>query len=168
LATQGTNTPQNRTSWLVIFASMLVSLGVYCILAVILQQSGSQPPVTAGAEVLRQVVYAAAVLVLLASILFWNVRTRAVTVTPGYGAQTRPHLPSASQFQTSTIVTLALAEGAGVLGLLLFFMGAGLNDVFALAGAGAAVMLALVLPRGLRYWSLVETREHEDMEGGGR
>jgi len=168
LTAQGTNTPQRRISWLVIFASMLVSLGVYCILAVILQQSDSQPPVSAGADALRQVVYAAAILVLLASILFWNVRTRAVTVTPGYGAQTRPHLPSASHFQTSTIVTLALAESAGVLGLVLFFMGAELSDVFALSGAGAAVMIALVLPRGLRYWSLVETREREDMEGGGR
>ena len=71
----------------------------------------------------------------------------------GTDAATSPAYP---EFLRKTLVSLAVAEVAAILGVVLFVLGRNLGDFLVLAGLALAVNLLGIVPRGLRWFRLHE------------
>ena len=72
------------------------------------------------------------------------------------GGEGRDLVMSPEQFQTDSIMALALSEACAILGLLLFFLGAPLKELAFFAAGTLLVDFAFILPRGLQFWSAYE------------
>jgi len=95
-----------------------------------------------------------AVAMLVASVAWLRFR-----VDGKMGGEGRELMLSPDQFQTDSIVSLALSEACAIYGLLLFFLGAPLRE-FALFGLGTPMVnFFFILPRGLAFWSAWEKSE---------
>lgn len=141
-----------RMVWFVIFGGMATSVILY---RVVLGLLGPQPA-PPDASTLRTVFYVAAALTLLGSIAWTRRRLEPPADTESMPSSSpQPPIP---QFMTASVVAMALAEAASVLGFVLVCSGAGAAAEYLAFGAGTFLVLALViLPRGLRYWGAWES-----------
>jgi hypothetical protein len=117
-----------------------MSVGIYVLLCFTLSQS--RKPLPAPSESLRLVFHAVAAGALLAAVCWIQFRTAnrirdlSETATPSFGATTATattatatttasqNLMTPGEFQTETIIALAIAEVCVILGLTYFFLGA--------------------------------------------
>ncbi len=164
----GVQTQTNRQTWLIIFAAIVGSVAMYGLVCFFIAQgrtahaqSAPKPP----ADVLRWMFTAMAVVTLLASIGWMYLKTNGkIGDVSTFGAFT-VQVMSPSEFQTQSIVALALAEACTIYGLALFFMGASIRDFAPFAMGTVLVDLFFILPRGLKYWSSWEQKQKSEAQG---
>ncbi|MHB1044571.1 MAG: hypothetical protein ACYC4P_01040 [Thermoanaerobaculia bacterium] len=138
-----------KARWLVLVAGLTASIPLYAVVVFVLATTGA--PGASAPIGLRYAVYGAAFgAALLALVLAPRVGTDAAT-SPAY-----------PEFLRKTLVSLAVAEVAAILGVVLFVLGRNLGDFLVLAGLALAVNLLGIVPRGLRWFRL-----HEDAGSGG-
>lgn len=104
--------------------------------------------------------YAASAACLFASMAWtrWRVRPL-VPLPPETPPEEPPPTPDATRFQQQSLVSLALAEAAAVVGFVHGFVtNSGILDYLPYAAGALAVMWFDVLPLGLRFWRQVESR----------
>jgi hypothetical protein len=141
-----------RGGWLLIACAMAMSAVVYIVVIQTLLASGP-PPVAPDAPVPRALFRGAAAGFVVASMLWTQLRLRspirqaASSVPPG-------QLFGPAEFQLRSVVSLALAEVACVLGFVQALMfRAPLRDYFPFGAATVLVVVLDIIPVGLRYWS---------------
>lgn len=145
----GSQAPAARQTWLIIFGALVFSILIYGLLCFLIMQS-PQPRNTNPASLaqMRPFMIAAAVGALVFSVVWLRVR-----VDGKIGGEGRPVTLSAGEFQSHSIVALALSEACAIFGLVLFFLGAPITE-FAIFAAGTLLVdFAFILPRGLQFWS---------------
>ena len=152
-------TEARKTTWFIIFFAMVASVGVYGLLCFILMQSRSAPPVGNGLQTLRPILYVVAVGDVLASIAWVHFKTNGRIGGTAAMPSTGYLLMKAAEFQTVSIVGLALAEACAIFGLLLFFLGAPITEFALFAVATLAVDLLYILPKGITYWAAWEQQQ---------
>ena len=132
-----------KARWLVLVAGLTASIPLYSVVVFVLARA--EAPAAPAPFGLRLALYGAAfALVLLA-----------LVVAPRVGDDPATALPFET-FLRRTLVSLAVAEGAAILGLVLFLLGRNLGDFLVLAGLALAVILLGIVPRGLRWFRLRE------------
>lgn len=141
--------PQATTkrSWLIYFGGIQCTAAAYGWLTILVVHAPSAAPLASG---IKLVFMGLAFGTLVASALIFRLRTD-VIATPGSGP-----LPTPQKFQQVTVISLALAEAAPILGLVMFFLGASREDFIPFAVAFWAISFLGFLPRGLAYWKLVD------------
>ena len=138
-----------KARWLVLVAGLTASIPFYAVVALVLAQGPA--PSAAAPPVLRYAFYGAA----------FGAALLALALAPRVGADAASSPPFAA-FLRRTLVSLAVAESAAILGLVLFLLGRNLGDFLVLAGLALAVILLGIVPRGLRWFRLRE----ESADGG--
>ena len=156
------NPPATKKTWFVIFFALTASVAIYGLMAFMIAQNRSAPAPGNSLATLRPIFYIAAGLALIASVGWMHFRTHGkigdrgdVISLPGSQVALMP----ASQFQTETIVALALAEACSIFGLVLFFLGAPLVEFARFAAGTILVDLLYFLPKGIRYWAAWEMQQ---------
>lgn len=91
--------------------------------------------------------YALAALVLLAS-----VAVAALNMRPREGTRARITWPTPSEFQTTTLIALALSEVAAVIGFVMVGLKSPM-DSWPFPAASLLVNLMVILPRAIQYWA---------------
>jgi hypothetical protein len=142
-------TTAKKTTWFIIFFAFVTSVGVYGLLCFIIQQSKSPPQPQSILPTVRPILYAAAGVCLLASIVWMHLKSQGKAKMVGEPLT----LPSPDEFQTATITALSLADTCAPFGLLLFFLGAPIAEFARFAVASVVVMLFFILPKGMGYWT---------------
>ncbi|HVF10122.1 MAG TPA: hypothetical protein VNA16_04930 [Abditibacteriaceae bacterium] len=146
---------QQKQQYFTIFFALVVSVGIYGFLCFLLDQNRKPMPEPAAA--LSLVVGALALASLVAAVGWLHFRTYGKAGdAPSPATMAPPALMKPGEFQTETIIALALAESCAILGLLLFFLGAPLKAFVPFAAGTLAVDLFYILPRAVRYWSAYE------------
>jgi len=138
-----------KARWLVLVTGLTASTPLYAVVAFVLaatEAPHATPPIG-----VRSAFYGAAVALALL----------ALAVAPRVGADPATN-PPFDAFLRRTLMSLAIAETSAILGLVLFFLGRNLGDFLVLAGLALAVILAGVVPRGLRWF-----RVREEPPAGG-
>jgi hypothetical protein len=132
-----------KVRWLVLVAGLTASIPLYAVVAfVVAAEDHPGGPAPMG---LRFAFYGASLgLALLALVL-----------APRVGNDAAAAPPFATLLRR-TILSLAVAEGAAILGLVLFLLGRDLGDFLVLGGLALAVILLGIVPRGLRWFRLRE------------
>ncbi len=139
--------PTNQKTWFIIFFALVASIGTYGLLCFFVTQNPTRP-ISPTLATMRPFFIALAVAALMAAVAWLRFR-----VDGQIGGEGRPVTMSPAQFQTGTIIALALSEACAIFGLVLFFLGAPLGE-FALFALGSVfVDLAFVLPRGIQFWA---------------
>ncbi len=145
-----------RLTWLIIFGGLVCSVfayGLLCFLIDISHESKPRALNAASLTAIRPILVVAAVVTLVAAVAWLRFR-----VDGKIGGEGREVVLSAAEFQTDSIVALALSESCAILGLLLFFLGAPLKE-FALFALGTLIVdFAFILPRGLQFWATRDNR----------
>lgn len=146
-----------RATWFVLWAAFTAAPAVYYVVVALVAGSATAVP----ANDLLRPAFAALALVQLAGGAF--LLTRAPRMRGGepglagfFGSET---LATPAAFQLGFVVATALVEACAVLGFVLVFLGGKLADYVPFGAASLAVMLAIALPTGLRYW---DAREQAD------
>ncbi|PQV63982.1 hypothetical protein B1R32_1074 [Abditibacterium utsteinense] len=141
--------PITKKSWFSIFFVLCGSVLTYGLLCYLIthnpdaKRSAMPDPTT-----MRPILIAAGVAALVVSLAWMRLR-----IDGKIGGEGRPVALSPQEFQTESIIALALAEGCSIFGLQLFFMGAPMSE-FAVFGFGTLfVDFAFILPRGIQFWS---------------
>jgi F0F1-type ATP synthase membrane subunit c/vacuolar-type H+-ATPase subunit K len=155
-----TGAPQaTKKIWFAILFALVVAVGVYGLVAFIIAQNRSAPPPGNNLETLRPILYIAAGVALLSAIGWMHFRTYGkigdVTALP----EPRAPLMSPGQFQTETIIGLALAEACSIFGLVLFFLGVPLVEFARFAAGTILVDVFYFLPKGMKYWAAWEMQQ---------
>ncbi len=146
-------TPPARRTWLIIFAALSATVFVYGLLAYLIEHNPQSHRTVNPASVatMRPLLILLALGMLGASVAWLRFR-----VDGKIGEDGRELLLTPGQFQTDSIVSLALSEACTIYGLLLFFLGAPLRE-YALFGLGTLLVnFAFILPRGLAFWAAWE------------
>lgn len=146
--------PNPRRTWLIIFAALVWTVFIYGLMAFLLDLSPSRQSPTGrppDPTALRPIFYGLAVLALVASAGWLHFSTYGKIGGEGRKVELSP-----SEFQTNSIVALALAEACVILGLALFFLGAPLRELLIFGAGTLLVDLLVILPRGLAFWSYWE------------
>ena len=94
-----------------------------------------------------------AILALVASVAWMYVKTNGKIGDGSTYGVAKAELMSPSEFQTNSIVALALSEACTIYGLTLFFIGVAIKDFVPFAVGTVLVDLFYILPCGLKYWS---------------
>lgn len=136
-----------RQQWLIIFGALVASVAIYGLMCFFIAQNPKSHPASLVLTQARPVVIGLGIASLLASVLWLR-----FAVDGKIGGDGRPMTLSASEFQTRSIIALALAEACALFGLLLFFLGAPLADFGLFALGTLLIDFAFVLPRGLAFW----------------
>ena len=164
----GGQTQTNRQTWLIIFAALVGSVAMYGLLCFFVTQgriahpqSAPKPPV----NVLRWMFTAMAVIALLASVAWMYMKTNGKIGDGSTFGVSKVQVMTPGEFQTQSIVALALAEACTIYGLALFFMGASMRDFVPFAAGTLLVDLFFILPRGLKYWSSWEQKQKSEAQG---
>ncbi len=131
----------------IVWAAMLLSLGVY--LYVCHSVAGRLPVRDSGEflPTLRTVLVA-----VVAVELIIIPRLRRIMLRPGARARRRelwrtgpqPRVatnPAVAQYMAATVVSLALAESIGIYGMVLFFLGSDLRELYLFVAVSAATMI---------------------------
>lgn len=147
------NSPQHspaalRQTWFVIFVFLCFSVLPYLLIGYLIEHGATVPrgnPQSLAA--LTPFIIPAAGLMLVASIAYLRFQ-----VDGKIGGEGRPLTLSPTEFQTLSIIALALSEACSIFGLFLFFIGAPLQQLAYFVLATLFVNFAFVLPRGLRFW----------------
>ena len=148
---EASNVEPTKQSWLIILGALAVSVLIYGLLAYLLQNSPQPRAISPQLPTLRVVVTLAALGALAASMAWLHFTTQ--------GKMGTPNLMTPGEFQTQSIVAMALAEACSICGLLLFFLGNTLIQ-FAPYIAGTLLVFGLwILPFGLRYWAAWEAAQ---------
>ncbi len=135
-----------KKSWLLVFSILVFSIGFYGFLAGIIERFGTR---AANSDLAARPFFVAfAVIALIASLVWLRFR-----IDGKIGGEGRQKLLSPEQFQTDSIVALALAEACSTFGLALFFMGAPISDFAFFAFGTLFVDFAFILPRGIQFWA---------------
>jgi hypothetical protein len=145
---------QQKQTYFIIFFALVGSVGTYLLLCFLMSQN--RRPLTP-APAVAGLITVLAIVALIASIAWLQFRTSGrAGDAPAMSTTTPSALMSPAEFQTETIIAMALAEACAILGLLLFFMGGPLKGFIPFAAGTLAVDLAYILPRALRYWAAYE------------
>lgn len=156
--TATTPSAPSRILWLIIASSMAMACVMYGVMIVILGPGSSPPRV--GTTSTRIVFWVIAALMLAASVLGTRLRLRAPVRR---AAESGEALPQPADFQVASLIMLALAESASVLGFAKgFLFGMSLRDYIPFGVASFAVMTLVVIPAGLAYWDAWESRQRGD------
>lgn len=156
------NASSARDDYETIFGALCASILIYGALVYILAQSSASRGVPVSSQpvndTLRFILYGAAATMLGASVVFMQISMAGKIGDSRVLAQLTTPVPlmEPAQFQTFSIIALALSEACTIIGLLLFFLG-GKAEHFAFFAAGTLLVNFLfILPKGLRYWSNLE------------
>lgn len=133
-----------KVRWMILVAGLTASIPFYAVVAFFVLSKYEAPvdPTSAG---LRFAFYGAAFL------FSWV----ALRVAPRVGTDAAKAL-GFEAFLRRTLFSLAFAEAAAILGLVLFFLSRNLGDFLVLAGLAIAVIVLGIVPRGLRWFRLRE------------
>ena len=130
-----------KARWLILVAGLTASIPLYSVVVfVVASTEPTGPPAPFG---VRLALYASAFVLALV----------ALAVAPRVGDDPAKALPFEA-FLRRTLLSLAIAETAAILGLVLYFLGRNLGDFLVLAGLAFAVILLGIVPRGLRWFRL--------------
>ncbi len=133
-----------KQGWFIIFGALVFSVAVYALMVFFIAQSPGSHPKSLVLAQARPVIGALGVASLVASVIW-------LLLSVGGGAKAK--LLSYGQFQTRTLIALALAEICALLGLLLFFLGASFAEFGQFALGTLAVDFAFILPSGIAFWA---------------
>ena len=136
-----------RQTWLIIFGALAFSILIYGLLAFLIENGATPRVVSAGLPALRILVTALALAALLASIGWLHF------ATAGKMGDSNAPILTPAEFQTQSIIAMALTETCTILGLFLFFLGNTLAQFAPYMAASLLVYLGYILPKGLRYWA---------------
>jgi hypothetical protein len=139
-----------KQSWLIILGALAVSSLLYGLMAYFIENGKTPRTVSPGLPTMRTVMTLIALAELGASVAWLHFQT--LGKMGGQGET----LLSPAQFQTQSIIAMALAESCSVSGLTLFFMGQTLAQFAPFIFGTLAVFLFWILPKGLRYWAAWE------------
>ena len=132
-----------KVRWLVLVAGLTASIPLYAVVVFVLaagERHGGPAPLG-----LRYAFYGASLaLAMLALVLAPRVGNDAAAAPPFESLLKR------------TILSLAVAEAAAIVGLVLYFLGRDLGDFLVLGGLALAVILLGIVPRGLKWFRLRE------------
>ena len=142
-----TQTAPPRQTWLIILGALAVSVLIYGLLAYFIQSSPSPRAINANLPTLRVVFTALALASLLAGIGWLHFATQ------GKMGDSNAPILTPGEFQTQSIIAMALTEGCTILGLTLFFLGNTLAQFAPYIAASLLVYGGYILPKGLRYWA---------------
>lgn len=137
-----------KARWLVLVTGLTASIPLYAVVAFVV--ASAERPAGPAPIGLRYALYAGGFALALLAL--------ALAPRVGPDAATNPPFDS---FLRRTLVSLATAEAAAIVGLVLFFLGRNLGDFLVLAGLALAVILLGIVPRGLRWF-----RAREDASEG--
>ena len=149
------NTPRPaslRQTWLIIFGALVFSVFVYGLLCYLIEHSPTPRRVNAASlAAMRPILIGLGIAALVVSVgwLRFNIDGK-------IGDGSRDLALSPGQFQTNSIVALALSEACCIFGLLLFFIGAPIKEFAIFALGTLFIDFAFILPRGLQFWSAYE------------
>ncbi len=155
----------SRSTWLIIASSMAIACVIYAFVLYMILRTPSATPALPASPAARVAFWCAAAVALVASMLWTHLRLR---VPIGRALRSEPDatLPGTVEFQTASIVSLALAEAACVFGFVegILFR-TPLPDYVPFGIAGLAVIVFDIVPLGLSYWTAWENRQR-DRQGG--
>lgn len=136
-----------RRTWLVIFGALSASILVYCLMCFLIEHNNTTRHINpANVAQIRPFFIVFALAALIASVAWLRFR-----VDGKIGEDGRDLSLSAEQFQTDSIVALALSEACTIFGLTLFFIGIPLHEFAFFALGTLFVNFAFILPRGLMF-----------------
>jgi hypothetical protein len=149
-----------KPRWFVLWAAFTAAPVIYGVVAMLV--APTLPAASPLLPVLR-LAFAGLALVQLVSGTFLMTRaSRAVYGAPGPAAPPEgPALAEPLAFQKAFIVATAFVESCAIYGFVLVFLGAPVLEYLPFGAATVAVMIAVGLPTGLRYWG-----ERESMSPG--
>jgi hypothetical protein len=149
-----------RAQWFVLFASLAGAVVLYGFVAYSLAASRTS---VAENPLPVPLAYAIAGAALLAAVIWVRVRLsvpRSDTLSGGPPSASYALL-TAARFKVESLVAMALAEVAAVVGFARVALGAPWTEYLPFGLASFLVLVAVVLPAGLSYWS-----EWERIEAG--
>jgi F0F1-type ATP synthase membrane subunit c/vacuolar-type H+-ATPase subunit K len=150
----------NRSTWLFVFAGMVNAVVLYALILWMIGRTGASAPATA--SVPRVAFSIAAAACLFASMAWTRMRLRPQVRIEAEVTEPVPP-PDAGRFGRDSIVSLALAETAAIVGFAQgFLLHNGVVAYLPFAVGTLAIMLFDVLPLGLRFW-----RQMENDRGSG-
>ena len=145
-----------RQTWLIVFGALVVSVFSYGLLCYLIEHSPNPRQVNAASvATMRPILIGMGIAALVASVGWLR-----FTIDGKIGDGGRDLALSPGQFQTKSIVALALSEACCIFGLLLFFMGAPMKEFAIFALGTLFIDLAFILPRGLQFWAAYEKNSH--------
>jgi hypothetical protein len=149
-----------RRTWLIIVLAFAFSVVMNGLIGFFMMQQERTPNARALAMI-RPLTYGLAVFQLLAAVGWLHLKTngRIGDTLNVVGSSSTTTLMEPGDFQTQTIVALAMAELCSVWGLVLFFLGAPITEFAVFAAGSLLVILLYILPRGLKYWAARENAE---------
>jgi F0F1-type ATP synthase membrane subunit c/vacuolar-type H+-ATPase subunit K len=151
-----------KMTWIIILFALVMAVLSYGVLCFFMSQNRTSPTGNSLAT-MRPLMYALAVVSLVASIgwLQWKTSGRIGEMPGVVGSSYAAVLMEPNEFQTQSIVALALAESCSVYGLVLFFLGAPITEFGVFAAGSLLVILLYILPRGLKYWAALENGQKQ-------
>jgi F0F1-type ATP synthase membrane subunit c/vacuolar-type H+-ATPase subunit K len=142
----------SRNVWLLIACSMVMAACLYALVITLLFASGP-PPAAPDTPLPRALFWSAAAAFVVASMLWTQLRVRA-PIDQALSTQPPAPLFTVAEFQARSIISLALAEAACVVGFVQAMMyHAPVRDYLPFGAATVLVIVLDVIPTGLRYWS---------------
>ncbi len=135
--------------WFPIFFGISSSVLIYGLLCYLITHNPTaKRHISPNLAELRPFFVALALMSLVAALAWLRFR-----VDGKIGGEGRPVALSPIQFQTDSIVALALSQACSVYGLALFFLGAPISEFAVFAFGTLFVNFAFILPRGIQFWS---------------
>jgi hypothetical protein len=123
----------------VIWIAMLAALPLYLLMGLLAAPNMRAAMDEGTFDLLRKALYLIGLVLLFAAgavrRLIWNGEHRAAGLAPG------PAAAAMQRYMGAVIASLAMCEGIGVFGLLLYLLGKNANDLFLLLGISAAAMV---------------------------
>jgi F0F1-type ATP synthase membrane subunit c/vacuolar-type H+-ATPase subunit K len=148
-----------KMTWTIIVLAFAFSVVMYGLIGFFMVQG--RTPNARALAMIRPLTYGLAVFQLLAAVGWLHLKTNGrIGDAPNVvGSSSTTTLIEPGDFQTQTIVALAMAELCSVWGLVLFFLGAPITEFAVFAAGSLLVILLYILPRGLKYWAARENAE---------
>ena len=139
-----------RQTWLIIWGALTVAPAFYYVVGTLIVGGASPVPQL---PMLRVAFWVIALVELVVGGFLMTRAPRAREGVQGlaafFGAE-GPATPGA--FQLGFIIGATLVEACAILGFVLLFLGAPIGEYLPFGAASVAVMVAVGLPTGLRYW----------------
>jgi len=136
-----------RRTWLSILVALAFSTLMYGALAFLIEHGKTPRVVSTSLPTLRIMMTFFAIAELGASVAWLQFATQ------GKMSDSGGPILTPGEFQTQSIVAMALAEACSISGLLLFFLGNTLAQFMPFIAGTLAVFFVFILPKGLRYYA---------------
>lgn len=145
----------NRRIWTVIVFAMVGAVAIYPIVLVFARQGvAAPPPGSRPAPAIWMPFAVAAMLALMFSMNWMRHRM------PYPDSDSATPLPGVAEFMKGSIVGMAAAEAASVIGFLwCLYSGAAWRDYVPFGAGSLLVLLLVCLPRGQAYWTAREAAD---------